>query len=43
LSYSSGSSALLNNRYERKEKLGDGSYGIVYKCWDRDSEQALIS
>ena len=29
---------LLNGRYERKEKLGDGSYGIVYKCWDRESE-----
>ena len=29
---------LLNQRYERRERIGDGSYGIVYKCWDRETE-----
>ena len=32
------STNLLNQRYERRERIGDGSYGIVYKCWDRETE-----
>ncbi len=29
------SPGLLNERYERRERIGSGSYGIVYKCIDR--------
>lgn len=25
------------DRYEKLTKLGEGSYGVVYKCRDRDS------
>jgi serine/threonine protein kinase len=39
--FSDGGNNLLNNRYERKERLGDGSYGVVYKCWDRQTETTV--
>jgi serine/threonine protein kinase len=32
---------LLNHRYERRERLGDGSYGVVYKCVDTETETVV--
>jgi len=29
------------DRYERQEKLGEGTYGIVYKCRDRQSGEIV--
>ena len=29
------------NRYERQEKLGEGTYGIVYKCRDTKTGQIV--
>ena len=29
------------NRYERQEKLGEGTYGIVYKCKDLRTGQLV--
>lgn len=28
-------------RYEKLSKLGEGSYGVVYKCRSRDSNQLV--
>ena len=30
-------------RYERMDKLGEGTYGIVYKSRDRDTNEVSIS
>jgi len=29
------------DRYERQEKLGEGTYGIVYKCRDRQTGETV--
>jgi len=29
------------DRYERQEKLGEGTYGIVYKCRDRQTGEIV--
>lgn len=29
-------------RYERMDKLGEGTYGIVYKSRDRDTNEVMI-
>lgn len=29
------------NRYDRQEKLGEGTYGIVYKCRDKETGQIV--
>ena len=29
-------------RYERMDKLGEGTYGIVYKSRDRDTNEVCI-
>ena len=30
-----------DSRYERLEKLGEGTYGIVYKCRDRETNEIV--
>lgn len=24
----------MTDRYERKERIGEGTYGVVFKAWD---------
>ncbi len=28
-----------SNRYEKKEKIGSGTYGVVYKAYDKKTEK----
>ena len=34
---------ILNNRYELKKKIGEGSYGIVYKAKDLKNDNNLVA
>jgi len=29
--------------YQRLEKLGEGTYGVVYKCWDKLNNNNIIA
>ena len=29
----------LDDRYERLNKLGEGTYGVFHKCWDRKTNE----